>query len=52
MIADTISNKKRNPVISELFISGRTLNISIIFFTQSYFKVLKDVRLKSAHFLL
>ena len=52
MIADMISNKKLNPVISELFISGRTLNISIIFFTQSYFKVLKDVRLKSTHFLL
>ena len=43
MIADMINNKKLNPVVTELFIRGRRLNISIVFITQSYFKVPKDV---------
>ena len=51
MIADMINNKKLNPIITELFIRGRELNISIVFITQSYFKVPKDVRLNSTHFL-
>ena len=52
MIADMINNKKINPVVTELFIRGRKLNISIAFITQSYFKVPKDVRLNSTHFLI
>ena len=52
MIADMINNKKLNPVVTELFIRGRKLNISIVFITQSYFKVPKDVRLNSTHFFL
>ena len=47
MIADMNNNKKINPVVTELFIRGRKLNISIVFITQSYFKVPKDVRLNS-----
>ena len=39
MIADMITDKKRNPVVYELFIRRRKLNISIAFFSQSYFKV-------------
>ena len=50
MIADMINNKKLNPIVTELFITGRKLNISIVFITQSYFKVPKDVRLNSTHF--
>ena len=42
MIADMIN--KLNPVVTELFIRGRKLNISIVFITQSYFKVPRDVR--------
>ena len=50
MIADMIhNNKKLNPVVTELFIRGRTLNISFVFITQSYFKLPKDVRLNSTH---
>ena len=49
IIADMINNNKLNPVVTELFIRGRKLNISIVFITQSYFKVLKDVRLNSTH---
>ena len=43
MITDMINNKKLNPIVTELFIRGRKLNISIVFITQSYFKVPKDV---------
>ena len=49
MIADMINNKKLNPVVTELFVRGRKLNISIEFITQSYFKVPKDVKLISTH---
>ena len=50
MIADMISNKKINPLVTEFFIRGRKLIISIVFITQSYFKAPKDVRLNSTHF--
>ena len=52
MIADIINNKKLNPVVTELFIRGRKLNVSFVFVTQSYFKVPKDVRLNSTHFFI
>ena len=52
MIADMINNKKLIPVVTELFIRGRKLNISIVFITQSCFKVPKDVRLNSTHFCI
>ena len=52
MIADMINNNKLNPIVTELFIRGGKLNISIVFITQSYFKVPKDVRLKSTHFFI
>ena len=52
MIADMINNKKLNPVVTELFIRGRKLNISIVFITESYFKEPKDVRLNSTHFFI
>ena len=52
MIADTINNKKLNPVVTELFVRGRKLNISIVFITKYYFKVPKDVRLNSSHFFI
>ena len=52
MIADMINNKKLNPVVTEFFIRGRKLNISIVFITQSYFKVPKDFRLNSTYFFI
>ena len=52
MIADITNNKKLNPVVTELFIRGRKLNISIVLITQSYYKVTKDVRLNSKHFFI
>ena len=52
MIADLISNKKLNSIVTELFIRGRKLSISLVFITQSCFKVPKDVRLNSTHFFV
>ena len=52
MIADMINNKKLNSIVTELFIRGRKLNISLICITQSYFKVPKDVRLNTTHFFI
>ena len=52
MIADMINNKKLNSVVTELFIRGRKLNISVVFITQLYFKVPKDVRLNTSHFFI
>ena len=52
MIADMINNNKLNPIVTELLIRGRKLNISIVFITRSYFKVPKDVRLNSTHFFI
>ena len=35
-----------------MFIRGRKLNVSFVFITQSYFKILKDVRLNTSHFFI
>ena len=50
MIADMIDNKKLNSIVTKLFIRGRKLNISLVFITQWYFKIPKNVRLSSTHF--
>ena len=47
-----MNNKSLNPVVTELFIKGRKLNISIDFITQSYLKVPKDVRLNSTNIFI
>ena len=52
MIADMLSNKKLNPIVTELFIRGRKLNISLVFITQSYFAVPKNIRLNSTHYFI
>ena len=52
MITDMIQNKKLHSMVTELFIRGRKLNISLVFITQSYFKVPKDARLNTTHFCI
>ena len=52
MIADMIHNKKLDSVVTELFIRGKKLNISLAFITQSYFKVPEDFRLNTTHFFI
>ena len=49
MIADMLSNKTRNPILTELFIRGRIINISLVFITQSYFLVPVIFRPNSSH---
>ena len=52
LTADMIYNKKLNSIVTELFIRGRKLNISLVFITQSYVKVPKDARLDTSHFFI
>ena len=50
MIADVLSNKKLNPLVTELFIKGRKLKISRLFITQFYFAVPMNIKLNSMHY--
>ena len=52
MIADIMGNKKFQVIMKEFFIRSRKLNILLVFITQSYFFVPKDVRLNSTHYLI
>ena len=52
MIADMTHNKKLNSKVTELIITERKLNISLVFITQSHFKVPKDGRLNTSHFFI
>ena len=52
MIADMLSNKKLNPKLTELFLRGRKLNISLVFIAQSYFTVPKNIRVNSMHYFI
>ena len=52
MIADMHSNKNLNSIVTELFIRGRKLNISLVFITQPYFDVPKNIRLNSTHYFV
>ena len=45
-----INNKKLNLVVTELFIRGRKLNISIVLIIQSYFTVPKEVKINATRF--
>ena len=47
-----IQNKKLNSIVTELFIRERKLNISLVFITQSYFEVRKDVIPNTSHFFI
>ena len=50
MIADMLSDKRLNPIVTELFITGKNLNISFVFITQSYFTIQKNITLNSTHY--
>ena len=50
MIVDMLSNKKLNTIVTELFIRGMKLNISLVITTQSYFAVPQNTRLNSTHY--
>ena len=52
MNADMLNNKNLNPIITELFIRGRKLNISLVFITQSYFAMSKNIRPNCTHYFI
>ena len=47
-----LSDKKLNPIVTELFIRGGKLNISLVFITKSYFTVPKNIRLNSTYYFV
>ena len=49
MIAVMLGNENLNPIVTECFVRGRKLNISLVLITQSYFVVPKNIRLNSTH---
>ena len=52
MITDMFINKKINPILTEFFIRDRKLNISLVFITQSYFTIPRNIRLNSRHYFM
>ena len=52
MIAAMESNKKSSRIVTELFLGGRKFNISLVFISQSYFKVPKTRRLNATHYFI
>ena len=52
MIADMESEKKLNAKVTELFVGGRKLNISLVFIWKFYFKVPKTIKLNTAHYFI
>ena len=52
MIADMLSNKRLNPIVTELFIGDRKLKIFLVFITQSYFAVPKNIGLNSIQYFV
>ena len=51
-ISEMLSNKELNSIATELFIRGEKLNISLLFITQSYFVVPKNIRLNSTYYFV
>ena len=47
-----LNNKKRNPIVTELFLRDRKLNFSLVFITQSYFAVPKDIKFNSTNYFI
>ena len=52
MIANMLSNKICNLIVTEIFVRVRKLNIYFVFITQSYFAVPRNVRLHSTNYLV
>ena len=52
IVVDMESNKKLSPIVTELFLRGRKINISVVFISQSYFKLPKTIRLNATHYFI
>ena len=47
-----LNKKKLSPIVTELFIRGRKLNISLVFITQSYVVIPRNIRLNSTDYFI
>ena len=52
LIADMEANKKQSPIVTELFLKGRNLNISFVFISKLSFKLPKIKRLNETHYFI
>ena len=52
MIAYMINNRNLKSIVTELFITERKLNIYLVFITQSFFNVPKNLKLNTTFFFL
>ena len=52
IIADLKSNKKLSPIVTELFLRGKKLNISLVFISQSYFKEPETIILNAIQYFI
>ena len=52
MIADMKSNKKLSSLVTELFLRGRKVNISLLFISQSFSKMPKTIRPNATHYFI
>ena len=52
IIADILSSKKLNPIVTQFFIRGRKLYTSLVFITQFYFAVPKNISLNLTHYFV
>ena len=50
MISGMLSIKKINPIVTKLYIRGSKLNISLVFITQFYFAVSKNIWLNAKYY--
>ena len=52
LISDMEPNQKLSPIVTELFLRGKKLNISIMFISESYFKLPKTIRIITTHYFI
>ena len=52
VIAAMESNEKLSPIVTELFLRRKKLNIWLVFISQSYFKVPNTIRLNATHYFV
>ena len=51
-IADMEAKKRSSPIVTDLFLRGKKLNIFLVFISQSYFKVLNTIKLNATHYFI
>ena len=52
MKADMDVNEKLKPIVAELFMTGKKLNILLVFISKSHFTMPKTIRLNATHYFI